>query len=87
MVAERFRCNSNIRMPCKDPKAQSRNRISSSGPIALHLSPHSAHGVLAYHRPTKYAAKCAPYAARIGAGQIHPGDQCVGGPCAALIIP
>src|SRR5271155_2470724 len=55
-------------------------------PVALHLAPHSAHRVLA-NLPTKYAAKCTPHAARIGAGKIHTGDQRVGSPGAALIIP
>src|SRR5271155_2651917 len=55
-------------------------------PVALHLAPHSAHRVLA-NLPTKYAAKRTPHAARIGAGKIHTGDQRVGSPGAALIIP
>ena len=55
-------------------------------PVALHLAPHSAHRVLA-NLPTKYAAKGTPHAARIGAGKIRTGDQRVGSPGAALIIP
>src|SRR5208282_4134003 len=55
-------------------------------PVALHLAPHSAHRVLA-NLPTKYAAKCTPHAARIGAGKIRTGDQRVGSPGATLIIP
>jgi hypothetical protein len=39
-------------------------------PVALHLAPHPAHRVLA-DLSTKYAAKCAAHAARIGTGQIR----------------
>ena len=57
-----------------------------SVPVALHLAPDPAHSVLA-NLSAKYAAKCAAHAARIGAGQIHPGDQRVGSQRAALIFP
>src|SRR6516165_2406802 len=55
-------------------------------PVALHLAPHAAHRVLA-NLSTKYAAKGTPHAARVGAGKICTGDQRVGSPGAALIIP
>src|SRR5271169_6723997 len=55
-------------------------------PVALHLAPDPAHRVLA-DLSTKYAAKGTPHAARIGAGKIRTGDQRVGSPGAALIIP
>ena len=55
-------------------------------PVALHLAPHPAHRVLA-DLSTKYAAKCAAHAARIGTGQIRARDQRVGSQRAALIFP
>src|ERR1700685_1193017 len=55
-------------------------------PVALHLAPDPAHRVLA-NLSAKYTAKRTPHAARIGASKIRTGDQRVGSPGAALIIP
>ncbi len=51
-------------------------------PVALHLAPHPAHGVLS-DRPAEQGCECPADPARVGAGQIGAGDQRVGSERAA----
>src|SRR3954451_23189632 len=53
-------------------------------PIRLHLPPHPADHVLA-DRPTKERGKGPPDPARVGAGQVSPGDQRLGSARQALV--
>jgi hypothetical protein len=55
-------------------------------PVALHLAPRSAHRVLA-DRAAEHRRQCPAHPARIGASEVAPCDQGVGGKCPTLIGP